>query len=145
MHLRESIDIHADPDLVWRHLADFANDPTWRSAVSVMAPEPPGPAHEGQRVHEVLTFRGSTYVTDTCVTDVQPRRVAFEGSGDETEVRGERTMTERDGTVEVTLSLTIRLRGVKRPLELVMGPMYHRLVREDLGRLRQLLERVQVG
>jgi hypothetical protein len=145
MKLRASTLIAADPDLVWGHVADFANDPTWRTAVIEMTPDPPGPAQVGQAVHEVLVFQGSTYVTDTRVTSVHDRHLEFEGAGEATSVRGTRSVSSEGAHTRVTLELTVRLRGPRRLLEPVMGVMYRRLVRSDLERLAELLASVRVA
>jgi Polyketide cyclase / dehydrase and lipid transport len=140
MHLRESVLIAAEPGAVARHYFDFAADPGWRHAVDEMSPDTPGPAHPGQRVREVLTFRGTTYVTEMRLLDVTARRVVFDGGGDDTRVHGVRSVADDHRGTVVTLELTIRLRGLRRLVEPVLGVMYRRLVREDLARLRAQLE-----
>ncbi len=147
MRLEESTTIEADAARAWGYVADFGNDPEWRDAVSEMTPTPPGPVHVGQSVIEVLTFQGTTYVTETWVRSVDERpesgtrQLSFEGAGDGTRVQGSRTVTEVGPQVcRVSSVLTVRLRGPRRLIEPVMGILYRRLVREDLARLRQRLE-----
>ena len=140
MHLRESVLVPADPGNVARLYFDFAEDPRWRTAVSEMTPGTPGAAHPGQRVREVLTFRGTTYVTDMRLLDVTSRRVVFDGGGDDTRVHGVRSVADDGRGTLVTLELTIRLRGLRRVVEPVLGVMYRRLVRDDLSRLQSLLQ-----
>ena len=138
MQLTESIHLATDPDTAWGVLADFAADPRWRHAVDEMTPDPAGPARPGQRVREVLTFRGTTYVTDMRLLDVGARRLVFDGVGASTKVHGVRRVDVDGGATVATIELSVRLRGARRVLEPVMGPMYRRQVRADLRQLGRL-------
>jgi hypothetical protein len=94
----------------------FAKDERWRS-VERMISDPSGPARAGTRMHEVLRFIGSTYVTD-----VEPgRRLAYEGGGEGATVRG------------------IQLSGPMWLLELLLARLYARRMRSELHAPKTLL------
>jgi hypothetical protein len=132
--------ISRDPEVVWGFVGDFGNDERWRR-VDVMASDPAGPARVGTDTHEVLRFLGSTYVTDATVTTVGPGlRLAYEGAGEGTTVRGYRRVEETPGGAEFVEGLEVRMSGPMRLLEPLFTRLYAPRISAELQALKQLLE-----
>lgn len=138
--LDRSIEICVPAERVWRTVGDFDRDHLWRR-VEEMVSQPPGPAKEGTRTHEVLRFLGSTYVTDAEVTEVVPGEfLAFEGSGGDTTVRGSRRVVDLGDRTRYESRLDVEVSGSMRPLAPVLRLLLGRRVKGELRQLRTLLE-----
>lgn len=139
--MEHGIEVAREPGEVWDVVGDFGNDERWRD-VERMSSDPPGPARAGTATHEVLRFLGSTYVTDATVTEVGPdRRLAYEGGGDGTTVRGYRRVEETPGGARFVEGLEIQLSGPMRLLEPLLARLYARRMRSEVRALKSLLER----
>ncbi len=136
-----SVDVARGPREVWGVVGDFGNDELWRH-VEQMRPDPPGPARVGTTTHEVLSFLGSTYVTDATVTAVEPGRyLAYEGGGDGTTVRGYRRVEEVPGGARFVEGLQVEMSGPMRLLEPLFARLYARRIDSETRALKMLLER----
>lgn len=140
--LEHGIEIAREPGEIWDIVGDFGNDERWRR-VEVMRSDPPGPARAGTATHEVLRFLGSTYVTDATVTEAGPDfRLAYEGGGEGTAVRGYRRVEVTPGGTRFVEGLEIRLAGPMRLLDPLLARLYARQMRSELETLKNLLERL---
>jgi uncharacterized protein YndB with AHSA1/START domain len=138
--LDRSIEIRVPTERVWRVVGDFDRDREWRG-VDEMVSQPPGPAKEGTRTHEVLRFLGSTYVTDAEVVEVVPGELlVFEGSGDGTTVRGSRRVVDLGDRTRYESRLAVEVTGSMRAFAPLLRVLLGRRVRRELRRLRALLE-----
>jgi uncharacterized protein YndB with AHSA1/START domain len=141
MHIVQSLAIPRPAADVFALIADHRNDTRWRGGVQEMTADPVGPVTPGATVHEVLRFAGSTHVTDTVITAVDPgRSFAYEGDGTGGRVRGRRSV-EPDGesSCRVTTELEVETTGALRFLEPLLAPVFRRGVRRDLHTLRSLV------
>jgi uncharacterized protein YndB with AHSA1/START domain len=140
MRIVQSVDIPRPAAEVFAIVADHRNDTRWRGGVREMTAEPVGPVRPGVTVHEVLCFAGSTHVTDTVITAVDPGRAFdFEGDGTGGRVRGRRTVEATGGSsCRVTTDVTVETTGALRFLEPLLAPMFRRGVRRDLRALCRL-------
>ncbi|MBA3425580.1 MAG: hypothetical protein ACR2HO_03150 [Rubrobacteraceae bacterium] len=75
--IEKSVNSSRDADEARAYVSGHANDTAWREGVIEMTHAPPGPARPGTRMHEVLRFMGSTYVTDSGIKEV---RAAISGT-----------------------------------------------------------------
>jgi uncharacterized protein YndB with AHSA1/START domain len=140
MHISQSIDIPRPAADVFALVADHRNDTRWRHGVREMTADPIGPVTPGATVHEVLRFAGSTHVTDTVITAVDPgRSFSYDGAGTGGRVRGRRVVeATAESTCRVTTELEVATTGVLRFLEPLLAPMFRRGVGRDLAALRSL-------
>lgn len=139
-NLEHSVSVARAPEDVWSVVGDFGEDERWRG-VERMSSDPAGPARPGTRTREVLRFMGSTYVTDATVTDVEPgRRLAYEGGGEGTTVRGYRRVEEAPGGARFVEGLEIELSGTMRLLEPLLARLYAYRMRSEVRALKALLE-----
>ena len=58
IHVDEWVTVARSPDVVWSAVADYGRDVEWRTGLTDMTPDPPGPPAAGTKVHEVLTTGG---------------------------------------------------------------------------------------
>jgi uncharacterized protein YndB with AHSA1/START domain len=138
--LEHSVDLAREPEEVWGVVGDFDKDDRWRG-VQEMRSDPAGPARAGTRTHEVLRFLGSTYVTDATVTHVeQGRRLAYEGAGEGTTVRGYRRVEEISDGTRFVEGIEIELSGPMRILEPLLARLYGRRMKSEIHTLKTLLE-----
>lgn len=137
--MESGIEVARDPAEVWGVVGDFGNDRRWRG-VDEMRSDPPGPARAGTSTHEVLRFLGSTYVTDATVTEAAPGRLAYEGGGDGTTVRGYRRVEQAPGGARFVEGLEIGLSGPMRLLEPLLARLYARRMRSEVLALKAMLE-----
>lgn len=139
--LTHTIDIARPSAEVTPTYFDWTRDREWRSAVRRITVHPSGPAEIGQRIVEELRFLGSTYVTPTHVDAVHPQRVLWSGHSTQLTIRGWRDV-EPTGpeSCRVTSVVDIELLGAMAWATPLMAPLYARIVRRDLERLRRLVE-----
>ncbi len=138
--LEHNVGIARNPEEVWDIVGDFDKDDRWRR-VQEMRSDPAGPARTGTRTREVLRFLGSTYVTDATVTHVEPgRRLAYEGAGDGTTVRGYRRVEGTSGGTRFVEGVEIELSGPMRFLEPLFARLYGRRIKSEVHTLKALLE-----
>ena len=138
----ENATIDVDAADVWAYVEDYSNDLAWRAGVAAMTPSPPGPPRVGTEVHEVVRKLGSTYVTNSTVTEVGPGyRYRFAGEGDSGRVDGGRAVVANaDGTTTFTYDIELHLEGMLARLAPAVAWFMRRALRRDVRRLRRILE-----
>ena len=140
-NLEQSVDVARAPEEIWSVVGDFDKDDR-RRRVERMRSDPSGSARAGTSTHEVLRFLGSTYVTYTTVTDMEPaRRLAYERGDEGTTVRGYRRVEEAPGGARFVEGLEIKLSGPMRLLEPLLARPYARRMCPEVHALKILLEK----
>ena len=142
LHVHVEVDIARTPDEVWAVVGDYAQDVHWRKGITEMTPDTPGPARLGTQVREVLRMAGSTYTTESVVTEFGPgRRYRFAGHGDGGPVTGGRLVRSgaRLGTSRFTYDVEVEP-PVPAFLVPVMAWWMQRAFTKDLHRLRDMIE-----
>ncbi len=124
---------------------DWSRDPEWRTAVTSMVAEPPGPATRGQRLLETMRFAGANFTTPTHIVDADNTSARFEGGSTKVQVSGRRLLETTETGTSVTAEVDIRFRGLSTPLTWLLAPAYRRQHRQDLDRLQALLCRLVVS
>jgi Polyketide cyclase / dehydrase and lipid transport len=141
--IEETIRIACAPDTVWTMVTDSSADHLWRPGITEMTPDPPGPPAVGTHVREVLNTGGRSFVTNSTVTSVGPGmtyRVA--GTGTTGGVEGSRTVVASgDGVADFSYRVERALVGAYRLMRPLVGATMRKGLRNDLERLRVLLER----
>ncbi|MBB2913114.1 putative membrane protein [Streptosporangium becharense] len=140
------IELHVSAEIarpaaeIWQMVADFGQDPRWRAGVTTMAPDPPGLVVPGTTTDETLRFAGRTYLICGLVTSVVPGREFAWRSTSGLEVDGGRAVIPLgDDRCRVTMSLRIRLRGMRRLQAPRLRRMLRRKMRQDVIRLGELV------
>ncbi len=132
LRLAETIEIEQPASTVWRVIADYDRDAEWRTGLSEMIPDPPGPPHNGTRVHEVLRTVGRTYVTDTVVSEVE--------NGTSGDVAGRRIVRPLGANrSSFTYEIELKLRGATRLVHPLVARIMRSSLRKDLMNLQGLL------
>ncbi|MFC9897264.1 SRPBCC family protein [Nocardia sp. NPDC127579] len=126
---------------VWELVADYANDPTWRTGVLAMTAEPAGISTPGTRSAEELRFAGRTWHNLGEVLTVDPgvRMTWRTHSG--ADAQGARTV--RSLTPDrclARLELLVRPHGFQRPIRPLLAYLLRRNLFRDLAALRELAE-----
>lgn len=132
--------IEAPASTAWGLLADYANDPLWRKAVSRMDQTPEGPVREGAHAVEELHIFGRTVVTRIELHDVQPGESfawrAIDGPG----AHGTRAIvTLGPSRCELRTYREITLRGLDRLLHPIVSWSMARAERADVRRAAALV------
>ncbi len=142
LHVHVDVEIAREPEQVWAIVGDYAQDVHWRKGITEMTPDTPGLARLGTRVREVLKMAGSTYTTESVVTEFGPgRRYRFAGQGDGGRVTGGRMVRPgpRLGTSIFTYDVEVEptLPGFLVP---VMAWWMQRAFTKDVARLQDMVE-----
>ena len=124
---------------------DWTRDPEWRTAVTWLAADPPGPATRSQRLLETMRFAGATFTTPTHIVDADDTSARFEGGSAMVQVSGRRLLEPTDNGTSVIAEVDIRFRGLATPLTWLLAPAYRRQHRQDLDRLQALLSQMAVS
>ncbi len=143
LHVHVDVEIAREPDDVWAVVGDYALDVRWRKGITEMTPDTPGLARLGTGVREVLRMAGSTYTTESVVTEFGPGlRYRFAGHGDGGAVTGGRQVRPggRPGTAIFTYDVEVDPTGVPAVVRPVMGWWMQRAFEKDVTRLRKLVE-----
>lgn len=132
--------IAATPAQAWAFLADYANDPRWRTGVERMQQTPPGMVFDGAPVVEDLRLLGRLTTTHIEVFDVRPE-VSFSWRAvDGSHARGTRTLAPRDGGCELVTWREIALTGADRLLQPLVSAVMSRQERANVLRAARLIE-----
>lgn len=109
--------------------------------MSEMLPDPPGPPHNGTRVHEVLRPVGRTYFTDTVVSEVENgSSYRFSGIGTSGDVAGRRIVRPLGANrSSFTYEIELKLRGATRLVQPLVARIMRSSLRKDLMNLQGLL------
>lgn len=141
--LSHEIEISAPAEHAWRVIADYGQDPSWRTGVEEMTATPVGLVRPGTTTVEVLVVAGRTYRNLGEVTLVVPG-ARFEWRTTEGAVaHGAREVRALDpGRCAVRLDLEVTPTGVNRILAPLLGRMLARNLTGDVERLRTLVEQL---
>lgn len=126
---------------VWAVLADYANDPLWRTGVVEMTADPPGIVASGTRTIEQLRFAGRTWRNLGEVIAVTPGiRMAWRTVAG-ADAEGVRTVTAQSTDhCSVRLDLCVTPHGMQRPFGRLLARMLQRNLDRDLAALRELIQ-----
>jgi hypothetical protein len=136
------VEIGGPASQVWRYVADYGNDTSWRTGVSQMRPSVPGPAQVGVTTHELLRVLGMTFRTDATIDRIKPGRLLEWRARDRLkQLQGSR-LVEPTGPASSRFTEVVegRLLGPLRPLEPLVTWLLRRQATGDLRRLKHLLE-----
>ena len=126
---------------VWSVMADYANDPLWRTGVVSMTVDPPGLVTPGAHTAEQLRFAGSTWHNLGEVRAVTPGTQFTWRTTAGADAEGARTLTPRSPeSCLVRLDLSVTPHGVQRPFGRLLARMLQRNLDRDVAALRELVE-----
>lgn len=142
MRVRSSTVISRPLDAVFAYVADYRNDPEWRSEVREMRYVPDHDIGLGTHVIETSVLLGRRVVTESVITAFEAnRRVDFESVSGPFRVRGMRAVEPAGEGTRVTSELewlpTSRLGRLIAPL---MQRSYQRTLDRYVKRLCAVLE-----
>lgn len=142
MRVRSSTVINRPLDAVFAYVADYRNDPQWRSEVREMRYVPEGDMGLGTRVIETSVLVGRRVVTESVITAFEAnRRVDFESISGPFRVRGMRAVEPAGEATRVTSQLEwLPTSRVGRLIAPLMERSYQRTLNRYLVRLRTILE-----
>lgn len=124
-----TVDAHHSAEEVWHYLADLRSIGEWDHSVESVTLVDGEPRTEGARYEVVVRFRGSSMTLPYRIVEADPpRRVVFGAETDAVSVRDEaRIEPAGDGASRVTWDAQLRLRGIRRILELPLRAFFSRL------------------
>lgn len=126
---------------IWALLADYDNDPRWRTGVISMDPRPPGIVGPGTRTRELIRFAGRTYRNDGEIVTVEPGVLLTWRTTSGADADGTRSITPLSADRSlVRLEMRIRPHGVERVFGPLLGRLMRRTMTRDLVKLRRLAE-----
>jgi carbon monoxide dehydrogenase subunit G len=135
------------PEAVWHYLADLRSVEEWDPSVDAVELVGGEPRTEGARYDVEVRFRGRSINLPYRVVAVDPpHRVVFEAETDSVSVRDEVRIEPKGAAASsVTWDADLRLRGIRRVLDLPLRAIFHR-VGEDAGKgLRERLRKPELG
>lgn len=140
--LRRAVVINADPEEVFRYIADFSRAKEWRVGVRVSVQSPPGTMHRGARLYEEMRVMGTKLVTEGMVDAYDPpRQWSFQHVAGRIPVAGEYRCESVAGGTRFVYTLRPELTGMWR----LVAPMLKRStlasMEKSLENTRQILER----
>lgn len=142
MRTTRSVEISRTADEVYAFLADVRHEVAWRSSIvgsRFVGTTVPAVGVRGETDVE-MGSRALTMRWVVTVADADARTVAWTLDGDPWDGGGSYAVREHTGGCVVTASLEVRLHGVARVLEPVVGAAFRRGLRADLARLVAVLE-----
>lgn len=135
-----SIEVPGDPEEVFAYLADFTHTAEWDPGISEARRLTPPPTEVGSRFEVVALFRGNRQRFEYAVTELDPgRRVALHGEGEKAVSEDEIAVSGADGRTRVRYRADLRLKGVYRVAEPLLGGTFRRMGDEALEGLRRRL------
>ena len=141
--VQHSIVIQRPPEMVFEFLANYENDPRWRSEVRTMAYQSPPPIGVGSRALEVSSALGQQLETLTEVSEYEPHvKVISRTLSGPIPVMAYRYFEPIDGGTNFTYQLDMDLSKTLffRLLQPVVIPWYQRRLETYLARAKELVE-----
>ena len=136
-----SIWIDRPPTEVFRFVANYENDTSWRQRVTKMTQSPVGETRQGTMTHEEMDFLGRRYVTIARVTAFEPdHRLDWASVEATTPASGWRLVQPERGGTRFSQVIQANLQGVYRLLAPLMISMFKKQMSQDVTRLKQILE-----
>lgn len=137
--------VNAEPEVVFRFVADLANWPRWQDDMKLTTLVEGEPGTVGARYRYVSKAMGQTFDSTVRLVRVDPpREVAFEGEwAGMLRPLGRYLVEPAPGGSRVTLNPHPEMRGIGRLFAPLMGPMVRRLNQQHLVALRKALESSQ--
>ena len=135
-----SEDIKRKPDEVFAFAGEYLNDPSWRKGVTSMVYETSEHPKIGIRTRETMRSMGRNVVTIAQVTEFSPIRTAFRSVSGPVACDGYREFFASQTGTWFTYSLTLRPTGFLRLLEPLLRTMFAKQARDDVRRLKLILE-----
>jgi uncharacterized membrane protein len=141
MRVRSSVLIARPIADVFAYVADFRNDPQWRSEVRDMRYLSDGPVGVGTRLRETSALLGRLVVTESVIPVFEMNaRVDFDSVSGPFRVRGSRTFAAVVDGTRLTYELEWQPVGMYRLVAPMVAGMYQRTVDRYLARVAAILE-----
>jgi carbon monoxide dehydrogenase subunit G len=131
----ETIQAPHSAEAVWHYLADLRSVEQWDPSIEQVELTGGEPRAEGASYELQVRFRGRTVTLPYRITEVDPPyRVVFEAETGSVRVRDEaRIEPIRQSASRVTWDANLRLRGIRRLLDLPLRAIFNR-VGEDASK-----------
>ena len=135
------------PEEVWHHLADLRSVEEWDPSVDEVELVGGEPRTEGARYDVEVRFRGRSINLPYRVVEVNPpHQVVFEAETSWVSVRDEAKIEPKGlAASSVTWDADLRLRGVRRVLDLPLRASFHRIGEDAKQGLRERLREPELG
>lgn len=143
MRIRASITIRRPAGEVFAYLADFGHDREWRDEVTEVRPLGGARGSLGERYFEAMHFPGVHVRSEFEVTAYEPPRL-LEAQGLSEGMRASQRYEftpQGEGAVLLDVSTHIETHGLLTMGEPVAAMLLNRRARENLRRLKRVLER----
>ena len=123
------------------YVSNYENDPLWRSGVTSMHHDPPGPVHLGMRTHEVFRFFGRTLEVEAEIVALQANRsVSFRTISGPLQAEGVRSVEAVLSGTRIAYQANADITGLLAWLAPLVTWSFRRRANTDLARLRNVLE-----
>lgn len=140
--ITEQINIKRDKVSVFAFISNYENDTAWRSGVLEMRQSTKGFTHAGTITKEKIKIFGFKSVNTGKVTNYHENtKVDFEVIKGVKGISGYRWVKPANNSSILEYSLTFDVRGFFAPLIKLLHRSYRKRVRQDLLRVKDILER----
>ena len=139
--LNEQIETRLDPEASFAFVADFANSAGWDPGVASSERLDPGPVGVGARYRLGVRLAGRVAPMEYRITVFEPSvRVVLEGSGSGVSAVDEIRFAPAGSGTRIEYTADIRLRGLLRLVQPLLGSQFARIGREAIAGMRAALD-----
>lgn len=139
---RREIEVATAPEATFAYLSDFANAAEWDPGIVEARRLTPAPTAVGSRFEVIALFRGKRQRFEYVVTEYEEGvRVALRGEGEKALSDDVITVGAAEGGARVGYEADLRLKGVYRVAEPLLGSTFRRMGDDALDGLAARLAR----
>jgi carbon monoxide dehydrogenase subunit G len=141
MRIREVIEVRRPLEEAFAYVADFTTMAEWDPGIAEARRITDGPIGIGTEFDVVALFRGSRVPFRYRVTAYEEnRRIVLDGEGAKARSTDEITFEPAAAGTRIVYEAELRLRGVRRALELFLGVTFEEMGRKAMVGLKAALD-----
>ena len=142
VRVRKEIQVARPPAEAFAYVADFSNSAEWDPGIPEARKLTDGPVRQGSEFEVVALFRGKRQRFHYVVTAFDAdRRIVLTGEGKKAGSVDEITFEPAGTGTRIVYVADIRLKGIARVAEPLLGPTMNRMGDDALAGLKSVLDR----
>lgn len=142
MRYRSHVDVAGDPAEVFAYLADFSHTSEWDPGIAESRRLTDAPTAVGSRFEVIAVFRGNRQRFEYTVTELEAgRRIVLHGEGEKATSEDAIAVEPHGAGTRVIYEADIRLKGLLRVVEPLLGRTFRELGDDALAGLQVRLGR----
>jgi carbon monoxide dehydrogenase subunit G len=142
VRVRKEIQVSVPRQEAFAYVAEFANSADWDPGIAAGKKVTEGPVREGTEFEIVALFRGKRQPFHYLVSVFEPeRRLVLSGEGEKARSLDEITFEASGAGTRIVYVADIKLKGVARVAEPLLGRTMNRMADDALAGLKSVLDR----